>query len=56
MAIPFINNIDLSQNEIQNAVWHKLSNAPSSPKEGQYYYDTNSKRLKYYNGTAWITV
>lgn len=56
MAIPFLSNIDLSKNEIQNAVWHKLSAVPSNPKEGQYYYDTNSKRLKYYNGTAWITV
>lgn len=56
MAIPFLSNIDLSKNEIQNAVWHKLSAVPSNPKEGQYYYDTASKRLKYYNGTAWVTV
>ena len=56
MAIPFLSNIDLSKNEIQNAVWHKLNAVPSNPKEGQYYYDTNNKRLKYYNGTAWITV
>lgn len=56
MAIPFLSNIDLSKNEIQNAVWHKLNAVPSNPKEGQYYYNTNSKRLKYYNGTAWITV
>ena len=56
MAIPFLSNIDLSKNEIQNAVWHKLNAVPSNPKEGQYYYDTVSKRLKYYNGTAWVTV
>lgn len=56
MAIPFLSNIDLSQNEIQNAVWHKLNAVPSKPKEGQYYYDTTNKRLKYYNGTAWVTV
>lgn len=56
MSIPFNSNIELNKNEIQNALWHKLSSAPSSPTEGQYYYDTASKRLKYYNGTSWVTI
>ena len=56
MAIPYQNDINLNKNEIQNAVWHKLNAVPSNPKEGQYYYDTASKRLKYYNGSSWITV
>lgn len=56
MAIPFGSDINLNKNEIQNAIWHKLSGAPTSPVEGQFYYDTTSKRLKYYNGSSWITV
>lgn len=56
MAIPFNSNINLNKNQIQNALWHKLSAAPSNPVEGQYYYDTASKRLKYYNGNSWVTV
>lgn len=56
MAIPFNSNIELNKNQIQNALWHKLNSAPSNPVEGQYYYDTASKRLKYYNGSSWVTI
>lgn len=36
-------NIDLLQNELQNAVLQNLSGAPSSPKEGQSYYNSATK-------------
>ena len=49
-------NIDLLGNEIQNVVIHSLSSAPSSPKEGQIYFDTNigNKKPYFYNGSEWI--
>lgn len=50
----FLNNLNLNKNQIQNALMHPLAIAPSSPKEGQMYYNTNDKMLYYYNGTAWI--
>lgn len=47
-------NLDLLGNEIQNVVVHALSSAPSSPIEGQMYYNTTDKKTYVYNGTAWI--
>lgn len=32
------------------------TSAPSSPKEGDVYYDSTAKKLKFYNGTAWETI
>lgn len=55
MSIPFYSNIDLSKNQLLNAVLHNLPSAPSSPKEGQFYYNSNDKILYYYNGAKWIS-
>lgn len=38
-------NLDLRQNEIQNALLHPLSSAPSVAKEGQIYYNSVEKVL-----------
>lgn len=54
MAIPFGNSIDLLKNQIINAVFQNLATAPSSPVEGQFYYNTTDKKLYYYNGTTWV--
>lgn len=45
--------IDLQQNELQNAVIHKSATAPSSPSEGQVYYNTTSDKLFVYDGSSW---
>lgn len=54
MAVPFANSIDLLKNQLLNAVFQNLATAPTSPKEGQFYYNTTDKKLYYYNGTTWV--
>lgn len=47
-------HIDLQQNELQNAVIQNLSTAPSNPKAGQIYYNSNDNKSYMWNGTAWV--
>lgn len=49
----YLTNLNLNQNEIQNAVIQPLAVAPSNPKEGQIYYNSTNKFIYRYNGTAW---
>jgi len=49
----FLANLDLNQNELQNAVVQVLSANPSSPVTGQIYYNSSSNVLRYYDGTTW---
>lgn len=53
MAKKFLTHIDLSKNELQNAVIQRLSADPGSPVEGQIYYNTVTDRLRTYDGAAW---
>ena len=53
-TIPFLVNIDLTKHELLNAVVQRLPSDPSSPAEGQVYYNTASKKLRQYNGTSWV--
>ena len=46
-------DLNLQYNELQNAVAQNLKAAPVNPKQGLFYFDTNSKRMVYYNGTSW---
>lgn len=54
MAIPFKNNLDISQNQLLNAVLQKDSGGPSGPVAGQVYFNTQTGRAYYYNGSAWV--
>jgi len=55
MAIPFLNNINLSDNQLLNAKAHVTSTAPTAAK-GQIYLDSSDNILKYHNGTTWISL
>lgn len=52
----WLSNINLSKNELQNAVIHKLASAPGSPSEGQLYYNTSDQHLYFRQNAAWHDV
>lgn len=54
MSIGVYNGLDLNKTEIKNAKIHVLSSAPSSPQEGQVYYNSTTKTVEFYSGSAWI--
>ena len=56
MAIPFLNNIDLDNNELQNAKLHITGSALTAA--GQIYFDSDDNLAKYYsNGVdTWISL
>lgn len=53
----FLAHIDLSKNQLQNAVIHPLGTAPAGT-EGQIYYNSTvgDKKLYIYDGTTWVAV
>lgn len=55
MAIQFLNNLNINDNQLLNAKVQVASTAPTAAK-GQIYLDstTNVNTLKYHDGTEWI--
>ena len=52
----FLTNLDLSQNEIQNAIMQPLAAPPSNPKLGQIYFNSIDLTLYLWTGEKWIPV
>ena len=55
MAIRYLDNINLEENQLLNASLQQVSSDPTG-FEGQIIYNTTSNVFKYYNGTAWISL
>lgn len=59
MAIQFLNHLDINENEIQNVALHNAAQGDfQNPVSGQIIFDNtaNVNTLKYYNGSAWVSV
>lgn len=52
----FVTNINLLQNELQNAVIQVLATDPANGKMGQIYYNSIHKALMQYDGAKWNKV
>lgn len=48
MAIPFLSNIDLNKKQALNLVLHNKSTVPSSPADGQIYFNSDGAVMKAY--------
>ena len=51
-----LTTLDLSQNEIQNAIMQPLAAPPSNPKLGQIYFNSIDLTLYLWTGEKWIPV
>lgn len=56
MARQFLTGLNLNKNELLNAKIQNLSVAPASPTAGQIYFDTDTKQLTIWDGTAWVSL
>lgn len=50
----YLVNIDLHQNELQNAVMQNLAAAPANPKKGQHYFNSVDNTEYVWDGTKWV--
>ena len=51
-----LTHLDLNQNELRNAVLQPLASAPDNPKLGQFYFNSTSKKIEFWNGANWQDV
>lgn len=55
MAFNYGNNVSLNNNELQNVKLQMLAGDPAN-LEAKIYYNTTTKKVRVYNGTAWVDV
>ncbi len=55
MAIPFLNNINLSDNQLLNAKLQVTSTAPTAAT-GQIYFNSTDNVARYHDGTTWVDI
>ena len=55
MAISFLDNVTLGDNQLQNVVIQVLASDPTGVT-GKLIYNSTSNVLKYYNGSGWISL
>lgn len=55
MAIPFLSNIDMNKNEIQNLVLHSQTSDPTG-SEGQIYYNSSTNKVLVHDGSNFISI
>ena len=53
MAIAFLDDINLNDNQAQNLVIQRVGTLPGGV-EAKVIYDNSSNTIKYYNGTGWV--
>ena len=54
MAIIYLDALDLSGLEVQNVLAQSITTNPTPLGEGQFFFDSTLKTIKYWNGTSWI--
>jgi len=51
----YLVSLDLSKNELLQAVVQNLAAAPGTPSAGQIYFDTVLNVLRFWDGTQWVS-
>lgn len=54
MSKKVLTDLNMNQNELQNAVIQNLASAPSNPVAGQEYFNTTDNKKYIYNGSEWV--
>ena len=49
-------HIDLKHNQLKNALFHLLESNPTDALSGTYYFNMQTKKIMYYDGTLWHIV
>jgi len=52
----YLSNINLTGNQLQNALLHPTGTAPTALGAGQVYFNTGNSSLYVYDGSSWINV
>jgi len=56
MAVKFLDNLDLNDNQLLNARLENLASDPGSANAGDVIFNTTSNTMKYYSGSTWVNL